>query len=216
VHLPRDLAFAETDSYEGLAHLFAAADRGCGVIMISAHVGSPEFLARAAGYLGLDMLVLTEPLADPRINDLLKNARNTPGTRFVPADAAGLRATLAQLRNGGLVAIMADRDIQQRGRPVEFFGEPANLPFGPAELALRTGAAIVPGFVYRAHGVRKRLRYFPEVTFDRSGDREVDLKVAMSAVARALEAGILEAPGQWFALQPVWERASGRGRGSDA
>ena len=216
VHVSREEAFAEVDSYEGLEHVFAAADRGCGVVMVSAHVGAPEFLARAAGYLGLDLLALTERLEDQRINDLLHVARSSSGTRFAQADAAGLRTTLQHLRRGGLLAMMGDRDIQGNGRTTRFFGAPARLPSGPVELSLRTGAPIVPGFVYRTRGTRKRMRFLPEVAFEHSGDRAADIEAGVSALARALEAGIAAAPSQWFALQPVWELASARPARLDA
>ena len=66
----------------------------------------------------------------------------------------GVRETLTHLRDGGLVALMADRDIQRGGRLTPFFGERAPLPTGPIELALRPNAAVVPGFPIRTRGGR--------------------------------------------------------------
>lgn len=202
-HRTQQAAFAEAEQFDGLHHLFAALDRGCGVIMVSAHIGSPEFLIRAAGYLRLDLMVLTEQLAPRRFHDLVHEVRSVPGVRFQPAGVGGLRATIAQLRSGGMVAVMADRDIQGSGRPVPFFGERALLPSGAVELALRTGAALVPGFATRTpRGYR--VRFHPALDLQRSDDREADIERGMLAVAAALEHGIATAPDQWFALQPVW------------
>ena len=139
--------------FEGLAHFFDAYDRGCGVILCSAHLGSPEYIFRSASFLGLEMAVLTEVLSPPRLHDFVHRVRGAPGVRFLPADRGGLRETLTQLRGGGVVAVLGDRDIQGAGRPVPFFGERAALPSGPVELALRTergaGARL-------RHAVRRR------------------------------------------------------------
>jgi KDO2-lipid IV(A) lauroyltransferase len=211
-HLGQEAAFAETESFEGLDGLFAAYDCGQGVVMASAHVGTPEFLARASGYLGFEIVVLTEPLQPRRVNDLMHRLRNRPGVRFVPADLQGVRVALEALRRGALVAVMCDRDIQGNGRPVPLFGERARLPSGAVELALRTGAPIVPGFVYRLGPGRCRMRFLPPLEFPRTGEREAAVEAGMLALARALEEGISAAPEQWFALQPVWSGLPGTPR----
>ncbi len=203
-HLPREAALAEAEAFDGIDHLFAALDRGCGVIMLSAHVGNPEFLVRAAGHLQLDILVLTERLKPPRLHELVHDVRGGSGVRFVPAGMSGVRETLTHLRRGGLVALMADRDIQRSGRLTPFFGERAALPTGAIELALRTNAAVVPGFAIRTPGGRRRILFLPELQLRRSDDREADLEAGMLAMARALEEGIGAAPDQWFVLQPIW------------
>ena len=99
---------------------------------------------------------------------------------------------------------MGDRDIQRSGRLTPFFGERAALPTGPIELALRTNAAVVPGFAIRTRGGRRRITFLPELDLQRSDDREADLEAGMLAMARALEEGIGAAPEQWFVLQPIW------------
>ena len=205
-HLSQQQALEANESFEGLDHVFEARDQGRGVVMVSAHVGNPELLARAAGQVLLDLVALIEPLPDRRLAMLLQSVRNRPGVRFLPANLPGVRATIAHLRAGGLLAIMADRDIQHRGRPTRFFGEEALRPPGPAELALRTGAPVVAGFVYRVGPGRTRLRFTPEIEFPRTGDLDADLPGAMAAIARALEDGIREAPQQWFVTKPVWGR----------
>ena len=203
-HVSREAALAEAEAFDGIDHLFAALDRGCGVIMLSAHVGNPEFLVRAAGYLQLDILVLTEQLKPQRLHELVHAVRSGSGVRFVPAGMSGGRAALTHLRRGGLVALMADRDIQHSGRLTPFFGERARLPTGPIELARRTHAAVVPGFASRTRDGGTRITFLPELELRRSDDREADLDAGMLAMARALEEGIGAAPDQWFVLQPIW------------
>ena len=215
-HLTQQQTLDANQSFDGLEHVFEARDRGRGVVMVSAHLGNPELLARAAGQVDLDVVALIEPLRDRRLAALIQSVRDRPGVRFLPANLHGVRATIAHLRAGGLVAIMADRDIQRRGRPTRFFDAEAGLPPGPAELALRTGAPVVAGFVYRVGPGRTRLRFTPELAFPRTGDLDADLPGAMAAIARALEDGIREAPDQWFVTRPVWPRAVEAGIGAPA
>ena len=203
-HLSPEQAFAGAEVFEGIDDFFEAYDRGCGVIIVSAHLGSPEFIFRSASFLGLEMLVLTELLSPPRVHDFVHRVRGAPGVRFLPADRRGLRETVAQLRAGGIVAILADRDIQGGGRAAPFFGERAALPAGAVELALRTKAALVPGFGTRTGVGRYRIEFQPPVALRRSGDHDADVEAGMLALARALERGISAAPEQWFVLHPVW------------
>ena len=219
-YLQPGVAFDEFESFAGIDHLFAAYDRGCGVVLVTAHIGAPEFAMRAASSLSLNIVALTERLEPPRVNALVQRARRRHGGRFVEAGLGGAREALEQLRRGALVALIADRDILGTGIPTMFFGAPAQLPPGPIELALRTGAAVVPCFVVRSDagvraGPRCAVRFLPPLGLRRTLDRSADLHNGLDTLARALEVGISMAPDQWFALQPVW-RADAPARHVDA
>ena len=203
-HLPAAAAIDRIEAIEGMDGFLDAWDRGGGVLLVSAHLGNPETLIRAAGALGFDVLVLTEPLSPPAVHDLVHEARRAPGVRFAPADRAGVRAALAQLRAGKALAVLADRDVLGSGRPQPFFGERARMPRGAVELALRTGAPIVTGFARRTRGGRMRVVLDPPLRLERSGNREADAAAGMRRLTRRLEAGIRASPEQWFALRPVW------------
>ena len=205
-HRPPERAIDRLELVEGIEHFMAAHDRGCGVIFASAHLGNPEQLMRAVGRLGFDVLVLTEPLAPPALHRLVHELRAAPGVRFVPADRSGLRLAIEQLRRGGMLALLADRDVLGGGQPLPFFGEPARLPTGAVDLALRTNAELVVGFVRRGAGGRVRVRIESPLELQRSGDRAADTAAGMEQLLRALERGIRASPEQWFVLHPVWER----------
>lgn len=198
------VAFDEYVRFEGLERLFAALDRGCGVVLVTAHVGAPEFAVRAASHLGLNILALTERNPSPEVNELLHRARRRHGARFEEVGVAGARAALQQLRAGGTVALIADRDILRKGHAVPLFGERTTLPTGPIDLALRTGATVVPCWVLRRGVGRYSIEFTPPLELERTGDRANDLDRGLLALARALEAGIARAPAQWFALEPIW------------
>ena len=98
----------------------------------------------------------------------------------------------------------ADRDVLGSGREVTFFGERTRLPAGPVELALRTGAALVPTYVLRTRRERVRLIVEEPLVLPSTGEREADVTSGHRVLAEALERGIRRAPGQWLPLEPVW------------
>jgi KDO2-lipid IV(A) lauroyltransferase len=196
-------AIDEYVSFEGIDRLFEALDRGCGVVLVTAHLGAPEFAVRVASQLGLDVLALTQRNESPAVNDLLHRVRRSHGGRFAEAGLSGTRLALEQLRRGGAVALIADRDITRSGASVPFFGERTTLPTGPIELAQRTGASLLPCFVFRVGAGRYSMRFERPLRLGRGGD-DAARKHALLALARALESGIERAPDQWFVLQPIW------------
>lgn len=190
---------------EGIEHFFAAYDRGCGLVVLSAHLGNPEALAGALGGMGFPLLIVTEPLRPPRVHELVHVARAAPGVRFVPAGMTAVREALTHLRAGGIVALLGDRDVTGTGTLTPFFGERAALPSGAVELALRTGAPLVPAFLLRRRGGGYRAVILPPIDLPRTGDHATDVTAGMRLAARALETGIRLAPEQWFPMQPVWQ-----------
>ncbi|MFN8585369.1 MAG: hypothetical protein U0446_08640 [Dehalococcoidia bacterium] len=203
-HRPTGAAFDELDAVEGLDRWFEALDRGCGLIVCSAHLGNPEFFVRAVGQLEIDLLVLTEPLSPPRVHRLVHEARAARGVRFMPAGLSAVREAITHLKQGGVLAVLGDRDVLHNGRPTVFFDERARLPSGAVDLSLRTGAPILPVFVTRTPRGRYRVYIDEAFQVQRTGDHEADIEAGMRQVAAALETGIRRAPDQWFPLQPVW------------
>ena len=107
----------------------------------------------------------------------------------------------ACLKRNELVVLLADLDFShQGGRRVPFFGKPARLPRGPAVLAKRSGAPILPAFVLRQTDDTFCFRAYPPILPDRSQSVD-DIQARICAV---LEAVIGDHPDQWFAFEPLW------------
>ncbi len=113
------------------------------------------------------------------------------------------------MRRNEIVLLLVDRPMPGEGVPVQFFGETAWLPSGPAAIALKTGASIVighcirlPGDVRFAGGLEPALDYAPLLT----GDKEADVRAITQAVASAMETLIRRAPDQWYMFRPMWPR----------
>lgn len=206
-HRPPRQALDELQEVEGVEHFFEAYDRGCGMIVCSAHLGNPEFLTRAVAGLGLPLVVLTERLEPPRVHDFVHEIRAGPNVEFLPADLGGVRRAIAHVRAGGILALLVDRDVLGTGRPVPFFGERARLPSGAVEIGLRTGAPLLPAAVYRSGrrgGAAYRVVIEPPIDIEGPARDPAAIAAGMRRLAAAIERGVRRAPEQWFALQPIW------------
>jgi lauroyl/myristoyl acyltransferase len=199
---------------DGLEHLEAAVDAGGGVIIALPHLGGWDFGGAWFGSHGWKATVVVEPLEPPELFDWFASFRERFGLTVVPLGPEAGTAALRTLRAGGIVGLVCDRDIQDTGVEVEFFGERTTLPSGPAALALRTGAALLPTAVYfeGRRGHRGVIR--PPLACDRTSSFRHDVARLTQALAGELEDLIRAAPEQWHLLQPNWpsDREIGKAR----
>lgn len=125
--------------------------------------------------------------------------RRALGFEVVPADGSAYRALLRRLRDGGVVALLADRDLGGSGIEVAFFGERARLPNGPARLAAFTGAVLLPAFPHFTPDGWGLVFGTPIPVPDSAAVPKVTQDLA-DAFARL----IVRAPTDWHMMQPVW------------
>ena len=109
-----------------------------------------------------------------------------------------------RLRAGRLVTIVADRDLSDTGVEVDFFGEKALLPAGPAALALQTGAALIPVACWFVGDSEWGAYVYDEIPVPASGTRKEKIAVMTQALARAFEEAIREHPEDWHMLQKLF------------
>jgi phosphatidylinositol dimannoside acyltransferase len=201
---PPDVLDSDT-SYEGVEHLERALDAGKGVIMALPHLGGWDYggawLASVGRY---PISVVVEPVEPPELLAWFTQLRRSVGLEILPLGSDAAAGVLRRLRSGGLVGLLSDRDILGTGSEVEFFGERTTLPSGPATLAFRTGAAILPTAVYftghRGHHAVVR----PPIPMERIGRFRDDTTRVTQLLANELELLIRRAPSQWHLLQPNW------------
>jgi KDO2-lipid IV(A) lauroyltransferase len=191
---------------EGFQHVLDGMEAGNGVILALPHLGGWEWAGRWLTDQGHKMTVVVEPLDPPELFEWFTDLRQELGMTVVPLGPAAGGAVLKALRNNEVVCLLCDRDIDRSGIPVEFFGEVTTLPAGPATLALRTGAVLLPVGVYftgRLNGHHAVVRP-PVPTVRLGGGLRDDVQRVTQALARELEFLIRRAPEQWHLFQPNW------------
>ena len=189
---------------EGLEHVRAAQAENRPVIVALPHVGNWEVAGTLAGTAGVRITAVAEALANRRLAEWFTDLRAQLSIQVVLAEGSStLRALLAALREGRLVALVADRNIGGRGIEVEFFGEITSLPAGPAVLALRTGAVLLPGASYFKDGAGHRMVVLPPVPVPPGGTPR-RAEAMTRELARRFEDLVRAAPTQWHLVQPNW------------
>jgi len=189
---------------DGWHHLAEAATNAKGTIIASAHLGNFDFAAQVMALRGIKMTIFVEDFySSPFLRNVAK-LRQRNGTGIIPVSKGTLREGLQILRNGGIIVLVCDRNIQRTGLKVNFFGEETLLPVGAVSLALRTGAAIVPIFGVRQPNNRYSIYIEPPLRLSDNGNRSHSLKTGLENLTAVMEKYIRQYPEQWVVLEPIW------------
>lgn len=199
-----------TDGYR--EHVVGALALGKGVILALPHLGGWEWAGRWLSIRGHRLTVVVERLEPPELFDWFTQLRRDLGMNVVALGPDAGKAVLGALGRNEIVCLLCDRDLQGGGVEVEFFGERTTLPAGPATLALRSGAPLVPVGVYftdRLNGHYGLVR--PPVPTERRARLRDDVARVTQLLAHELEFLIHRAPEQWHLFQPNWPSDPGYG-----
>ncbi len=202
---------------EGWEHLADGMARGRGVIMALPHLGNFDFGGAWLAAVGYPMTSVAERLEPPELFEWFVAQRRSIGLDIYPAGSESSSAVLDVLVRGGLVGLVSDRDISGHGVPVVFFGHHTTFPAGPAALAMRSGAVLLPAAVYMESRGGHRGVILPPIDTGRRGRFREDVQRVTQDLAARLEGLIRRAPDQWHMFQRAWpaELASGVSGGQD-
>jgi KDO2-lipid IV(A) lauroyltransferase len=192
--------------YDGLENYEKAYARGKGVLFLTAHFGGWELSAFAHSIHGHWLHVVMRPMDNPYLDRMLQSYRTMYGNKVVPKDDF-VRGLLAAMRAGETVGILMDTNMTPpQGVFVDFFGIPACTASGLARIALRTDAAVVPGFAIWDEALGKyRLRFEPAVELVRTGNVEADIVANTQKVTKIIEEYVREYPDQWLWVHRRWK-----------
>jgi len=189
---------------EGIEYLDAALAEGRGAIMAIPHLGGWEW----AGFWEATvrqhpMTVVVEKLDPPEVFEWFADLRRSFGMNVVALGPEAGGAVARALKANHVVCLLCDRDLGGGGIEVEFFGERTRLPGGPATLAIRSRAPLIPTAAYfRGRGHLGVCR--PPIPVERQGTVREDVSRITQLVAYELEELIRAAPEQWHLMQPNW------------
>jgi len=187
----------------GREHIDAALATGRGAIFASPHIGNWDAGGAWLAASGYPATAVVERLRPAELYERFAVYRRALGLELLPLDdgTETLRGVMRALRAGRLACLVCDRDLTGGGLEVRLFGAPAVMPGGPASIALRTGAALLPCAVY--HDRRPghwRAVVHPPLQPAPSGDTRKDVVALTQRLADEFELLIAEAPEQWHVL----------------
>ncbi|MET7903785.1 phosphatidylinositol mannoside acyltransferase [Streptomyces sp. NPDC005355] len=196
---------------------------GRGVVLALPHMGNYDLAgAWVTTELGVPFTTVAERLKPESLYDRFVAYREGLGMEVLPHQGGAAFGTLARrLRAGGLVCLVADRDLSASGVEVSFFGERAKMPAGPAALAQQTGALLLPVTLWYDESPVMRGRVHPPVEVPGDGNRAEGTAVMTQEIADAFAEGIAEHPEDWHMLQRLWladlepRAAAGANAGAD-
>ncbi|CAM5301498.1 MULTISPECIES: phosphatidylinositol mannoside acyltransferase [Streptomyces] len=191
---------------DGLHHLTDGLAAGKGVILALPHLGNWDLAgAWVTRDLGVPFTTVAERLRPETLYDRFVAYREGLGMEVLPHTGGSAFGTLARrLRAGGLVCLVADRDLSASGVEVEFFGDTARMPAGPAILAQQTGAPLLPVTLWFDSTPVMKGRVHPPVEVPGAGDRAGRTSLMTQALADAFAEGIADHPEDWHMLQRLW------------
>ncbi|MEU6359336.1 phosphatidylinositol mannoside acyltransferase [Streptomyces albidoflavus] len=191
---------------EGLHHLTGGLATGKGVILALPHLGNWDLAgAWVTRNLGVPFTTVAERLKPETLYDRFVAYREGLGMEVLPHTGGSAFGTLARrLRAGGLVCLVADRDLSASGVEVTFFGDTARMPAGPAILAQQTGALLLPVTLWFDATPVMKGRVHPPVEVPETGTRAEKTSLMTQALADAFAEGIADHPEDWHMLQRLW------------
>ena len=191
--------------YEGFENFERALNRGKGVLFLTGHLGAWELSAFAHSLYGYPLNIVMRPLDNPYLDRLAREFRTMHGNKVVDKDFA--RGFIGAMRKGETVGVLMDTNmIASQGVFVDFFGIPASTASGLARVALKTDAAVVPGFTIWDPVLKKyRLRFDPAVKLIRTSDTEADVVRNTALFTRIIEDYVHRYPNQWLWVHRRWK-----------
>ena len=185
--------------------VYDAIEAGRPRIFALPHIGNWEVAGVMADEIGTPVVAVAEHLPNQLITDWFIDVRNHFGIDVIlTSDPNRTRKLIKVLKEGGAIALVADRDVTGRGMEVEFFGETTTMPTGPVALAQMTGADLLPVGAYYREGRGYHIVVHDPVEFPDADSKEERLARGVQQFASDLEDIIRFAPDQWHLFQPNW------------
>ena len=192
--------------YDGFENYERALARGKGVLFLTGHIGGWELSAFTHSLHGHPVHIVMRPMDNVYLDRLIRGYRTLHGNKTVDKDDF-VRGLLGAMKQGETVGILMDTNMTPpQGVFVDFFGIPACTATGLARIALRTDAALVPGFTLWDPGLGKyRLRFDPALELIRTNDIEADVIANTQLFTKVIEDYVRRYPEQWLWVHRRWK-----------
>ena len=197
---------AEHVDFVGLEHFRAAEAKGRGVLLLTAHLGNWELGALAHGAVVGPLRVMVRPIKNHLVDQLVESLRSSHGNGVI-AKRRAARQVLRVLARNGTVGVLADQNtLAEEAVFIRFFGMTASANRGFAQLALRSGAAVVPAIArWDVRSNRHVVEYGPEIALLRTSRPAQDVEANSQRFQSVLEDRIREHPDQWLWIHRRWK-----------
>ena len=177
---------------------------GHGVVVLTGHVGTWEWLSAAFSLNGMPVTAIAKLQPNAEYSRVLDDLRATIHVEIFNRGTNELRAAGRALKDGKILGFLADQDAGSGGAFINFLGKTASTPMGPAVFARRFNAPVLPAFIIRKEDGRHLVKIGEIMHFEDTGDTDADLLRFTEKMTKILEEVIRENPTQWLWFQKRW------------
>ena len=196
--------FRDYMDIEHLERLTDALAEGRGVVVLTGHVGTWEWLSAAFTLTGLPVTAIAKPQPNEQYTRVLNDLRATIHVEIFSRGTSELLAAARALKQGKILGFLADQDAGPGGAFIDFLGRPASTPMGPAVFSRKFNAPVIPAFILRRADGRHRVIVGEALRYEDHGDTDQDLYDFTVRMTRILERVVRENPTQWLWFQKRW------------
>src|SRR5687768_2714130 len=188
--------------------------QGRAVLLVTGHFGAFDMITQVITRRGLPITGIVAQVKPAWLSDFVTDLRAARGLKVLMVEEeegsklnlGALKQGMQVLRNGDILAVLADRNMEQRGVTIKFFGHDTVMAPGVAKMALRTKAVVVTGFCKRLPKNRYNVKFDAPIDTEGWSSSEEDIKKLMEQIFARFERHIGRNPEQWVLLQPVWDK----------
>lgn len=196
--------FSQYIEIDHLERMKAALAEGHGVVVLTGHIGTWEWLSASFTLNGLPVTAIAKLQPNAEYSRALDDLRATIHVEIFNRGTNELRAAGRALKEGKILGFLADQDAGPGGAFIKFLGKTASTPMGPAVFARRFNAPVLPAFIIRKEDGRHLVKIGEIMHFEDTGDTDADLLHFTEKMTKILEEVIRENPTQWLWFQKRW------------
>ena len=178
---------------------------GQGIIIYSAHFGNWELVGVNLALQGYPLSGLARTQNNPYFDNRINQLRELAGIRLIPLGMS-VREAFKVLRNRKILYILGDQHAGTKGWTVKFFGRVTSTYPGAVQLAVRTGAVILPAYIIREGWRRHRIKIFQPYAIKKSATEKEQHRLLQELTSLS-EKVIREYPEQWLWLHRRWKNS---------
>ncbi len=195
--------------FENIEAMDRALLKGRGAIALTGHFGNWEFLGAGIALSGKKLHSIVRPLDNSYLDKEVERLRLKNGMQIIPR-GVGVKKVVQALKNNGVIGMLADQNSARHGIFVPLFGKLAATVKGPAAIALKYKAAVIPCYARREKDGTHTLVFKDELELLQGKDEEDTLRLNVAMFNRVYEEIIKENPTQWLWFHDRWKTQPGK------
>ncbi|HBT78896.1 MAG: lysophospholipid acyltransferase family protein [Selenomonas sp.] len=196
--------FRDYIDVENLDTLKKALAEKHGVVILTGHIGTWEWLSASFTLNGLPVTAIAKPQPNIQYTRVLDDLRATIHVEIFSRGTSELLAAARALKKGKILGFLVDQDAGPGGAFLPFLGKTASTPMGPAVFSRKFHSPVVPAFILRQPNGKHKVVIMDPVPYHDTGNPDADMLDYTARMTKIVEQVIRDNPTQWLWFQKRW------------